>query len=229
MKSSDSIQRTPLSIIIFASVLLLTNCKNPPEPSFTYAPADNPEAGDTIRFTNTTVEAQSYEWDLGNGSVSSEENPYTIYESTGSKEVMLTATNEAGSASVTESVTINDPTLLGFFVYSDTTLTTEIPGCEIWLYDNESDFNMQTAPQLFEFTDDEGFILFANMEPQIYYVIAYKEVSGGYWAAGGFTQSLSQNMAQAYNIVCTFTPDETNKKRLYFQQLPGRITPAGPF
>lgn len=223
MRSIPVIQKTRLYFILIASVLMLTNCKKPPEPSFTYIPADNPEAGDTIKFTNTTLEGESYEWDFGNGSVSTEENPYTFYETPGTREVTLTATNEDGSATITESLTINDPTLLGFFVYDDTTLTTEIPGCEVWLYDNESDFLNQREPQFFEIADNEGFVLFMNLEPQVYFAFAYKEETDGYWAAGGATQSLEQNTGQAYTIVCDFYADTTNKKVLESKLLPGKV------
>jgi len=213
MKTFSFLQKTPLPLTLAIALLLLTNCKKPPEPDFSFSPADNPEAGDTIKFSNLTEEAQSYSWDFGNGSVSSDEHPFTFYETTGNKEVTLTATNEAGSASVSKTIMINDPTILGFFVYSDT-LGTVLPGCEIWVYDNEYDYNQFNVPQFLETTDSEGIAVFMNLEPQIYYIIAYKEETNGAWIAGGNTQPLTQNEIVVYDVVCQFVENQTKKSLL---------------
>ena len=210
---SRHVQPIQLVVILIGTSLFLTNCKNPPIPAFTYEPQNNPEVGDTIKFTNLSTEAVSYSWDFGNGEISEEENPYTIYETTGAREVTLTATNEDGSESVSDTISVNEPTIMAFFVYrsSDTTILSD---CEIWVFDNEADFENFNEPQFIDYTDDDGIAVFMNMEPQVYYVIAYKEAEGGIWLAGGRTASLEQNSTVAYEIICEFYPDEKKKSLL---------------
>ncbi len=47
-------------------------------------------------FINNTLNADTYFWEFGDGNTSSEENPIHTYQSSGSYEVILTATNEWG-------------------------------------------------------------------------------------------------------------------------------------
>lgn len=199
-------------LFVIAGVLLflLTNCQKPPTPEFSYTPVTNPEAGDSIKFTNESIEALTYEWDFGNGTSSTIEHPFVIYEDPGNVDVTLTATNEAGSISITKSLGINRPTILGFYVFEDDT-TTQINNCEVWVYDNQSDFEAFNEPQFFKFTDSEGFAQFQNMEAQAYYVIVYKETDTGIWIAGGSTSSLTLNEENLFLIVSVFLPDEAKK------------------
>lgn len=64
----------------------------PPTASFTHE-----VDGSTATFTNTSVNADSYSWDFGDGNMSSEESPMHTYASDGSYNVVLTATNGDGS------------------------------------------------------------------------------------------------------------------------------------
>ena len=53
------------------------------------------DAGGEVSFNNTTVNANTYHWDFGDGSgsMSTEENPSYNYTAAGTYEVSLTATN----------------------------------------------------------------------------------------------------------------------------------------
>lgn len=57
-------------------------------------------------FTNTSTNATSYEWDFGDGNMSTEESPTHVYASAAEYTVTLTATSDAG-LSTTFSKTIN--------------------------------------------------------------------------------------------------------------------------
>ena len=57
-------------------------------------------------FTNTSTGAISYEWDFGDGNMSTEQSPTYVYNVAGEYKVTLTATNDAGLSS-TLSRTIN--------------------------------------------------------------------------------------------------------------------------
>jgi PKD repeat protein len=72
-------------------------------PSASYTYVDN---GGTLNFTNGSTNATSYEWNFGDGTTSNEENPTHTYTSNGEFEVTLTATNECGFASSTQSIEV---------------------------------------------------------------------------------------------------------------------------
>ncbi len=71
-----------------------------PVASFTWSPA-TPAAGLPVQFTDTSSGAPtSWVWDFGDGATSVEQNPAHTFVSAGSFEVALTATNGAGSHTV---------------------------------------------------------------------------------------------------------------------------------
>lgn len=60
----------------------------------------------SVTFTNASQNADSYLWDFGDGSSSPDASPTHNYASSGSFQVVLTATNACGESSVTQTVTI---------------------------------------------------------------------------------------------------------------------------
>lgn len=68
----------------------------PAEPvaDFTFVSNNDFHTPSEITFTNTSASATSYEWDFGDGTTSTAENPVHTYATTGSYTVSLTATNE---------------------------------------------------------------------------------------------------------------------------------------
>ncbi len=68
----------------------------------------------TVNFTNTTTGATSYSWDFGDGNTSSDENPTHTYDDDGTYEVELTATNDCGSTTTTETVVVVSMPTAGF-------------------------------------------------------------------------------------------------------------------
>jgi len=197
------IQNSGVMIIALLTVL---SCKRFPEPDFSYSPRDNPEAGDTIRFTNESSEANTYEWEFGDDGISTQENPMHIYEEAGIFDVKLTAFNEAGGEAKTEALTINEPTILGFFI-SDSTGEIALSGAEVWMYDNESDWDNIDVPLISGITDSEGVVVFTNVEPIVYYIWAFKEETDGMWVTGGYTPAINQNEVNLFHVPCDWLAD----------------------
>ncbi|MDX1477532.1 MAG: PKD domain-containing protein [Saprospiraceae bacterium] len=63
----------------------------------------------TVSFTNFSQNATSYSWNFGDGNTSTQESPVHTYASSGTYTVELTATNSAGSATKSETITVMDP------------------------------------------------------------------------------------------------------------------------
>jgi PKD repeat protein len=67
--------------------------------------------GSTVNFTDATGSATAWSWSFGDGSVSTQQNPSHTYTASGTYTVALTATNCAGSNTVTQNnfITITIP------------------------------------------------------------------------------------------------------------------------
>ena len=70
--------------------------------------------GSTVDFTNTTSGGATYEWDFGDGDTSTDTDPSHTYAMDGDYTVQLIATNECGSDTITEMLTILTPPVAGF-------------------------------------------------------------------------------------------------------------------
>lgn len=84
------------SILVF--FLALYSCNTDelrinPTACFEVSPATDMKAGDTIKFTNCSANADNYAWSLGDGTISTEASPNHVYKSSGSYTVKLLAIN----------------------------------------------------------------------------------------------------------------------------------------
>ncbi|HOY05706.1 MAG TPA: PKD domain-containing protein [Saprospiraceae bacterium] len=78
-----------------------------PTANFTYT-----MSGNTASFTNTSVNADTYFWEFGNGFTSVETSPQFTYPASGTYNVTLTATNSCGTS--TKTVAIKTAPTAGF-------------------------------------------------------------------------------------------------------------------
>ena len=108
------IRRAALFLAI-GSVMFLLSCTededpvDPPVASFTFTV--DTATGGIVTFDNTsTGVGNTYSWDFGDGTSSTQDEPEKTYTADGTYTVMLTATNEGGNNSTTQDITI---TLVG--------------------------------------------------------------------------------------------------------------------
>jgi PKD repeat protein len=96
--------------LMVAAILtaVLWGCEKLPEVDFSIDSTDI-TVYDTVTFTNTSMDADSYAWDFGDGSTSTEVSPTHIFMSSGTFTVTLVATNDDGDVEISEDVTVNDP------------------------------------------------------------------------------------------------------------------------
>lgn len=82
--------------------------------------ADNTPGSFTVSFQNTSLDAFSFEWDFGDGSPGSTDFfPTHTYDTTGTYTVTLVATNDCGSDTSTQDITIVLPPTAGFSISQD--------------------------------------------------------------------------------------------------------------
>lgn len=99
-----------------------------PTPGFS---ADN--NWETVTFTNNSDNATSYSWDFGDGNSSTDEDPVHTYDMAGEYEVTMTATNDCGFNTITQTIVVMANSI------------TEIPGISefnVWPNPNNGRFSM---------------------------------------------------------------------------------------
>ncbi len=105
------------------------------DPAFTLDPAV-PEVGLPVMFDNTTLNANGYSWDFGDGNTSEEISPSHTYEEAGSYTVTLTATSVDGqSIEYEQNIEILERVFTG---YQLTALPLFNPEGEFWDADEQS-------------------------------------------------------------------------------------------
>nr|BAL52673.1 PKD domain protein [uncultured Acetothermia bacterium]BAL59272.1 hypothetical protein HGMM_OP3C427 [Candidatus Acetothermum autotrophicum] len=86
----------------------------PPVADFEFAPAQ-PSAGQTVKFTDKSKDPdgqiKSWEWDFGDGTTSTEQNPSHVYRTAGTFTVKLVVTDDKGAKSqpAEKKITIGPP------------------------------------------------------------------------------------------------------------------------
>ena len=71
-------------------------------------------AGRTVTFTNSSSNATSYSWAFGDGNFSTDTNPIHEYADDGTYTVVLSATNDCGTVTMSETIVIITAPTAGF-------------------------------------------------------------------------------------------------------------------
>lgn len=87
------------------TILAFASCQKEPSAKFT-ASKTSVVTGEVITFTNATVDGYSYEWNFGDGTTSTEENPTHAYEDAGTYNVQLTSFSKNGKKSNSSTIAI---------------------------------------------------------------------------------------------------------------------------
>ena len=115
-------------VVLFAAAL--AGCDpGTPEASFTAAPSEG-RAPLTVQFTDTSENSpESWAWDFGDGASSTEQSPIHTYNSAGTYDVALVASNDDGSstAEVSRAITVG-PGELTAVRLSDNALAIQVGG-----------------------------------------------------------------------------------------------------
>jgi PKD repeat protein len=105
-------KRSIIMTALISSVCFMTSCIKEPEAGFTYD-TDDLVAQQEIKFTNTSNNSSSYEWDFGDGTDPVDKvNPTHLFEKSGNYTVTLTAISKSGTNTYTEDLEIERPVSL---------------------------------------------------------------------------------------------------------------------
>lgn len=209
-------------------VLLFTySCTQNPEAIFRYTPAENPESGEYIYFTNESLDAVYYYWDFGNGESSEEEHPRTKFSTPGDYTVTLVAENKRRTDSISQTIIVKPPTILEIYfynynIYSNRIIPIQMATVQVW--NHYDDANRGKSPVGMLNTNREGRVTFTNMEPQRYFVYMEKDTVGGKYAGGDGIGPIEQNKI---NSLYAFVNFHSDKKSTF--NTPSMIEGAGGF
>jgi hypothetical protein len=158
--------------IIYISLflpLLLISCESSPEAAFS---VDNiePEVGQEVIFTNSSSNADRFEWDFGDNTWTDEPNPIHVYTGTGTYQVMLTAFSKSGLESKSYvTIDVKIPTLLEIEVIEYSGLY-PVANASVILYPTLSDWEAESNEITEGFTDADGFVVFSHLDAFVYYL-----------------------------------------------------------
>jgi PKD domain len=158
---------------LFLSVILYS-CEEAPEAGF-HTDTDEAVVGNAVFFYNDSHNAESFEWDFGDGYISNDPEPVHIFEANGTFEVRLTAISKNGRKSVSSlSLNVVIPTLLEIEVaeYYDQYV---VPAASVIIYPTITDWDNQTNSVYEGFTDDNGIVVFSGLDPFVYYVDVWEQ------------------------------------------------------
>jgi len=149
--------------------LFIISCESEPEAAF-YVNDIEPEVGQEVLFTNSSANAQRYEWDFGDNTWTDEPNPVHVYTGTGTYQVTLTAFSKSGLESKAfATLDVMIPTLLEVEVleYYD---EYPVENASVILYPTLADWDAETNEITEGFTDADGFVVFSHLDAFVFYL-----------------------------------------------------------
>lgn len=151
-------------LIVFLFCTGFYSCQKEPQASFTVSKT-NAYTGEVITFTNTTVDADTYEWDFGDGSQSTTSSPTHIYHTPGTFIISLKAysKNQKKSDIMTASIVITSSSTaspVADFTYTPASIecvdtvsfsdqSTENPTSWLWDFGDGSTSTLQNPTHIY--------------------------------------------------------------------------------
>jgi len=178
VKSAFSRMKSILYLLMTLPVILIS-CTSRPEAHFVVDRA-TPEVGQDVKFTNNSNNATRFEWDFGDGYVSSDANPVHYFTASGKFEVELTAFSKSGlSDKAFMTIEVKIPTLLEIEVvewYDEYV----VEGASVRLYPTLVDWEDEKNLESEGLTDRFGMVVFSHLGPWVYYVDVWEKDHDNY-------------------------------------------------
>jgi hypothetical protein len=166
-------------LLILVVPFLLTNCERYPIADF-FISRNIVDVGETVFFTNNSLDADHFEWDFGDGTRSYSFDASHIYTYDGIFTVTLFA--YSGNRMVDKATTTLEvlfPTSLEVTVleYYDEYAVVD---ASVILYRTLDDWYDEYNPLVEGFTNQYGVTTFSNLQPERYYVDVWEEYHNNY-------------------------------------------------
>ena len=165
--------------LFLAFSLLIISCSKTPNADF-YVEITKAKVGAEVFFRNSSENTDTYEWDFGDGTYSKATNPVHIYKAVGRYTVTLTAFSKKGKESrATMLLDVVEPTLLVIEVWEYYDLY-PVRDASVILYPTLYDWDNQTRAIVEGFTDDDGIVVFGDLNRGIHYVDVWEQYHDNY-------------------------------------------------
>ena len=144
------------------------SCSKTPQANF-HVEVTKAKVGSELFFYNDSENANSYEWDFGDGSaISKDANPFHIYKTTGKYRVTLSAFSKKGKESQAyKYIEVVEPSLVVIevveyenFDYIGNASVVLFSSLEHWNLHNETNAIVEG------FTDEDGIVVFGDLAPK---------------------------------------------------------------
>jgi len=157
-------------ILIIAIIpLLFSGCEKEPYADF-YTSASVVEIDEIVNFTNLSQNAEYYEWDFGDGTISTRRDPSHHYSYEGIYTVSLTAfRNDRLYDRAYTTIEVLMPTMLEITVleYYD---EYPVSDASVILYPSLYDWQNETNDLVEGITDNNGVVTFTGLSPVSYWI-----------------------------------------------------------
>jgi PKD repeat protein len=169
-------------LVIPALALLLASCQHEPDASFIVS-THRAQVYESIDFTNTSSEVPgSCEWDFGDGTFASAINATHYYEHAGIYTVTLRLFNHSQIVSEA-STTIEVVTTSLTVIVKEYGTEHRISNASVILYPTRDDWTYENNAIVEGTTDNDGVVVFEDLDPVIYFVDVWHENYNNYQLA----------------------------------------------
>lgn len=172
-----------LTLLIATVPFILAGCYREPYADF-FASQRNPYVNEMVRFTNTSMDADYFEWDFGDGTMAFTYDAHHAYVEPGSYTVSLTAFNrdrrvDRAFMSIDVTLPATELTVTVLEYYDEYA----VEDASVILYRTLDDWIDEYDPLVEGFTDYYGDVIFTDLQSRRYYVDVWEEYHNNYTLA----------------------------------------------
>ena len=199
------------ALLFLAFQIVLVSCRREPMADF-YASATEVGVGESILFTNRSIDGNDYKWDFGDGYTSTNYNVSHSWEEPGTFIVRLKAFGRDGFSEYSINITVLQ-TYLEITVEEYYEPFYLVPDISVRVYPSIKDWEDETNLFAEGTTNANGVVVFEGLFPQRYYIDVYGPFHDNYQLAeedAGFieTQVLKPGFYNEFTALVDYYPPE---------------------